>query len=39
MDALCEGYYGFYRFTRLLERLAEGSAEGNIPMPEYRACL
>jgi hypothetical protein len=34
MDALCERYDGFYRFARLMERLAEGSADDSIPVPE-----
>ena len=34
MDALCARYDGFYRFAKLLERLAEGIAEGSIPVPE-----
>ena len=32
--ALCERYEGFYRFATLLERLAEGIADGSIPVPE-----
>ena len=39
MDALCERYYSFYRFARRLERLAEGIADGSIPVPAYRARL
>ena len=34
MNALCERYEGFYRFAALLERLAEGIADGSIPVPE-----
>ena len=34
MDARCARYDDFYRFAKLLERLAEGIAEGNIPVPE-----
>ena len=34
MDALCARYDGFYRFAQLLERLAEGIADGSIPVPE-----
>jgi hypothetical protein len=34
MDLLCEQYDGFYRFAHLLERLAEGIADGSIPVPE-----
>jgi len=30
MDALCARYDGFYRFAKLLERLAEGIADGSI---------
>ena len=34
MDLLCERYDGFYRFAKLLERLAEGIADGSIPVPD-----
>ena len=34
MDLLCDRYDGFYRFAHLLERLAEGIANGSIPVPE-----
>ena len=34
MDMLCTRYDGFYHFATLLERLAEGIADGSIPMPE-----
>lgn len=34
MDMLCERYDGFYRFAKLLEILAEGIADGSIPVPE-----
>jgi hypothetical protein len=34
MDLLCDRYDGFYRFAQLLERLAEGIADGSIPVPE-----
>jgi hypothetical protein len=34
MDALCARYDGFYRFAKLLEMLAEGIANGSIPVPE-----
>jgi uncharacterized protein YhfF len=34
MNALCQRYEGFYRFANLLERLAEGIADGSIPVPE-----
>ena len=33
MDALCQRYDGFYRFAKLLELLAEGIANGSIPVP------
>ena len=33
MDMLCARYDGFYRFAKLLERLAEGIADGSIPVP------
>jgi hypothetical protein len=31
LDALCARYDSFYRFATLLERLAEGVADGSIP--------
>ena len=34
VDALCERDDGFYRFAKLLERLAEGIANGSVPVPE-----
>ena len=34
MDELCERYDGFYRFGKLLERLAQGIADGNIEVPK-----
>ncbi len=34
MDALCTQYDGFYRFAKLLESLAQGIADGRIPVPE-----
>ena len=34
MDELCCRYDGFYRFAKLLELLAEGIANGVIPVPE-----
>ena len=34
MDMLCDRYDGFYHFAQLLERLAEGIADGSIPVPE-----
>jgi hypothetical protein len=39
MDELPQRYDGFYRFALLLELLAEGIANGTIPVPEYVACL
>lgn len=34
MDMLCTQYDGFYRFAKLLEKLAQGIADGRIPVPE-----
>ena len=34
MDILCERYSGFYRFAQLLENMAQGIADGTIPVPE-----
>jgi hypothetical protein len=34
MNALCQRYDGFYRFAKLLERLAGGIADGSIPVPD-----
>jgi hypothetical protein len=34
MNMLCQRYDGFYRFAKLLERLAEGIADGSIPVAE-----
>ncbi len=34
MNQLCERYPGLYRFGKLLERLAEGIANGSIPVPK-----
>jgi hypothetical protein len=34
IDTLCERYDGFYRFAKLLERLAGGIADGSVPVPE-----
>ena len=34
MDELCQRYSGFYRFASLLERLAEGIANGSIAVPK-----
>ena len=31
MDVLCARYDSFYCFAKLLERLAEGIADGSIP--------
>ena len=33
MDTLCARHDGFYRFAKLLEMLAEGLADGSIPVP------
>jgi hypothetical protein len=33
MNALCQRYDGLYRLANLLERLAEGIADGSIPVP------
>lgn len=33
MDLLCRQYDGFYRFATLLETLAQGIADGTIPVP------
>ena len=34
INALCDRYEGLYRFAALLEMLAEGIADGSIPVPE-----
>ena len=34
MDLLCKRYPDFYRFGKVLERLAEGIASGRIPVPK-----
>lgn len=34
MDLLCERYPGFYRFGKVLERVAEGIATGRIAVPK-----
>jgi hypothetical protein len=34
MNQLCERYPGFYRFGKLLERLAAGIANSSIPVPK-----
>jgi hypothetical protein len=33
MDLLCQRDDGFYRFAKLLETLAQGIADGTIPVP------
>lgn len=33
MDLLCERYPGFYRFGKVLERIAEGISSGRIAVP------
>lgn len=33
IDALCDYYSGFFRFAKLLENLAQGIADGTIPVP------
>jgi hypothetical protein len=34
MDFICQQYNGFYRFAKLMERLAQGIANGSIEVPE-----
>ena len=34
MDLLCDRYPGFYRFGKVLERLAEGISSGRITVPK-----
>jgi len=34
MNALCQRFDDFYPFAKLLKRLAEGIADGSIPVPE-----
>lgn len=34
MDALCEQSDGFYHFGKVLERIAQGIAEGDINVPD-----
>ena len=34
LHTLCDRYEGLYRFARLLEMLAEGIADGSIPVPD-----
>ena len=33
-NTLCERYEGLYRFALLLETLAQGIADGSIPVPD-----
>lgn len=33
INQLCQQYDGFYRFAKLMERLAEGIADGSISVP------
>ncbi len=34
MDYLIQEYDGFYRFTKLLERIAQGISDGTISVPK-----
>ena len=34
LNALCDWYEGLYRFALLLETLAQGLADGSIPVPD-----
>jgi hypothetical protein len=34
LNALCDRYEGLYRFALLLETLAQGLADGSIPVPD-----
>lgn len=34
MDYICQQYDGFYRFTKLMEKLARGIADGIIDVPK-----
>jgi hypothetical protein len=34
LNALCDRYAGLYRFALLLETLAQGLADGSIPVPD-----
>jgi hypothetical protein len=34
LNALCDQYAGLYRFALLLETLAQGLADGSLPMPD-----
>lgn len=34
MNYICEQYEGFYRFAKLMERLAQGIADGVIDVPK-----
>lgn len=36
MGLLCRQYAGFYRFTQLLEQMAQGIADGTITVPRER---
>ena len=34
MDYICQQYDGFYRFAKLMERMAQGIADGIIEVPK-----
>ncbi len=34
MDSLCERFPGVYRFTKLLELIAQGIADGSVEVPK-----
>ena len=34
MDYVCQQYHGFYRFAKLMEKLARGIADGIIEVPK-----
>ncbi len=34
MDELCERFHGFYRYAKILERLAEGIRSGEVEVPK-----
>jgi hypothetical protein len=34
LNALCDQYAGLYRFALLLETLAQGLADGSLPVPD-----
>jgi hypothetical protein len=34
MDALCEQYAGFFRYAKILERIAPGIHSGQIKVPK-----